>query len=409
MADTASTRVRFREEIGHEWLSFETEPPPDVGAVYSATGDHRLVYSESHPGYKRRIRDGYDAGGPFHVRKHLYEEWTDCPSFLRSPGGTYLYRGPQYARYSTVHPDGNMYPAAHAADLFDLEAWGATAIARVLPTNPVAGLSTYLGEMRDGLPSIVGADFFKSRALRAKNAGSEYLNIEFGWKPLVSDLRSFADAVRDSAKTLSQYERNSGKGVRRKYKLTFPDEVVVTTGTGFTEPTLIGPIYTNPEGPLTITDTYSRSLSFSGCFTYYLEPLRSDGAKRKGWLQRANKLFGVRLTPETLWDIEPWSWGADWFANIGDNFHNVSAFQHDGLVMRYGYVTERIVHRIAYNLTGITYGNVSEPRSYMQALTTKVIRRIQATPLGFGLNPLVDFTNRQWAITGALGLTKGSR
>lgn len=407
MADTKSTRVLFREVIGHEWLVFDPEPPLDVGVVYSATGDHRIIYSENHPGYRNLRANGRDIGGPFHLRKHIYDEFSDAPDFLRSPGGTYRYRGPQYAQHSSVGPE--HFPDISASDLVDLEAFGATAIARTIPTNPVAGLATYLGEMRDGIPSITGSDFFRSRALTAKNAGSEYLNVEFGWKPLVSDLQSFASAVTNSDKTLRQYERNSGKGVRRTYKLTFPDEVDVVEGTDFPEPTLTGPIYVNAEGPMTITSTYKRELSFSGCFTYYLEPLRSDGRGGRGWLQRANKLFGARLTPETLWDIEPWSWGADWFANIGDNFHNVSAFQHDGLVMRYGYVTEKISKRVTYNLTGITYGNVSEPRSFMQSFTTKVIRRIQATPLGFGLNPILDFTDRQWAITTALGLTRGGR
>lgn len=397
--------VTFRSENGHEWLSFESEPTTWI--PYSATGLHHVLYTENHPGFRRLSRSGIDAGGPFNLRKHIYDEFSEAPKYLRSPGGTYRYRGPQYASVSSVGPED--FPDIHASDLIDLEAWGTTAISRVLPTNPVASLSTYIGEMREGIPSIVGADFFKSRALRAKNAGSEYLNVEFGWKPLVSDVRSFANSVRNLEQIMAQYERNSGKGVRRKLTFTFPDEVSSVVGEGFTSPLLTGPIYTQPVGEMRITTVYKRQLSFSGSFTYFLQPLTFDKGARKGFLQRANKLLGIRFTPETLWDVSPWSWAADWFGNVGDNFHNVMAFQRDGLVMRYGYVTERISKRVTYNLSGIRYGNVPFPCSFMQSFTTKVIRRIQATPLGFGLNPLVDFTNRQWAITTALGLTKGSR
>jgi len=400
--------VVFRRERGYEWLSFDPDPGPDGQPEYVAKGVHDLITSRGNAGWRKLSRNGRAVGGPFMLRKHLYEEFSDLDDrYLTSAGTVYRYRGPQYAKYETVNPSD--FPDVTPSPDHILEAFGTTAIARVLPTNPLASLSTYLGEMREGIPAIVGSDFLKSRARRARSAGGEYLNFEFGWRPLVSDVRAFADAVMSSHKTISQYERQSGDGVRRRYVLNMPDEVSVEETTGNPEPLLIGPIYTSAFGPMTKTTTISRKLWFSGCFTYHLEPL-NDGALRKGWFQRANKLFGIRLTPETLWDVSPWSWAADWFGNIGDNFHNVMAFQNDGLVMRYGYVMETKIHRVAYNLSGIGYGNLpGRTYSFMQSLSTVTKKRIEATPLGFGLNPISDFTNRQWAITAALGLTHGSR
>jgi hypothetical protein len=409
-----STRVVMEANWAHDWLGFYPEPRdgeqrPDEGGystLFEVTGLHDLQYSESNPAFRKGIREGWDVGGAFRVVKHHYEQSTNCPEYLTSPSGTYRWRGPQRAVAVKVIPEN--FPLSIAATGFELDAFGTTAIARVLPTNPVAGLATYIGEMKDGIPSLVGADFFKSRARKARSAGSEYLNVEFGWRPLVSDLQKFGFAVKNSDRLLNQFANSSGKKIKRHYKLEFPDEVEVQETTGFPSPTLVGPIYTAAEGPLSIITTRKRKRWFEGCFTYYVPPL-SKGWRNKGWLSRASYLSGGRFSPETLWDIAPWSWGADWFANVGDVFHNVNAFSHDGLVMRYGFVMETSSTRITYILRGIGYGNVPYPCDFVQTFETVTKVRRQATPIGFGLNPLIDFSNRQLAIVSALGLSRGTR
>lgn len=152
------------------------------------------------------------------------------------------------------------------------------------------------------------------------------------------------------------------------------------------------------------TVTLQRRIWFSGAYTYHLHDGDSSSQKLKGFEQKFNHLFGLRLTPEVIWNLAPWSWLADWNFNIGSNISNATALSQDGLVMRYGYlmcdtvVTRSSTLRGAFTTTGT-----------LPPFTTSFVQhrkeRVKATPYGFGLNP-ASFNGRQWAILAALGMTK---
>jgi roadblock/LC7 domain-containing protein len=122
----------------------------------------------------------------------------------------------------------------------------------------------------------------------------------------------------------------------------------------------------------------------------------------------ARKLSGLELTPETVWNLAPWSWAVDWEGNIGDVLHNVSRFSQDGLVMRYGYIMQQKTAEIDYTLSF----NGRLNRSPKTDLRLKVIAeskiRRRATPFGFGFD-MTALTGRQSAILGALGISRGPR
>jgi hypothetical protein len=146
---------------------------------------------------------------------------------------------------------------------------------------------------------------------------------------------------------------------------------------------------------------------FSGEFCYYLNLGDSITDKLKRHTAEANKLLGVRLTPELAWNLAPWSWAADWVTNAGDIFHNVSAFQSDGLVMRYGYIMEhttviKTMTLSGFSISGSTTGSFA-PISLRFVKERKVRRG--ASPWGFGLTD-TDFSPRQLAIIAALGITR---
>ena len=86
---------------------------------------------------------------------------------------------------------------------------------------------------------------------------------------------------------------------------------------------------------------------------------------------------------------------------------NLTAFSNDSLVMRWGYIMCKYTCRDTYLLEGVRLkGMPSGPVS--QTFVTQVKKRNRATPYGFGLDP-ATFTTRQWAILGALGISRGTR
>lgn len=355
-----------------------------------------------------------DVGGDFYSQiKRAYIKGSSKPISFDRTGtffGTWVrskYDGPCLA----TTPDDNKFPVSAERNLGPL---GTTAIARCKPTNNVVNLATTVAEtVRDGLPHILGADLWKGKTSTAKSAGSEYLNYEFGWLPLVGDIRGASYAIANAHRLLKQYERNSGRQVRRRYE--FPVErtesnVLVTSADGiiYTGEYYPGVMYdaSKPMPLLNKRTTFYRRTWFSGSFTYHL-PV---GYKSRNWLTRvsaeAGPLLGLELTPEVVWNAAPWTWAIDWFSNLGDVVSNVSDWSTDGLVMRYGYIMEHTLQEVEYRMIGPTryqpWGTQwADPITF--SLETK--RRRKATPFGFEAT-WNTLTPRQLAIAAALGITR---
>lgn len=397
----------FRNSPVWDWQGSAGSIPGTPSYYHLARGNQDLIISESHN--VSRLGQG-DQGGPFHCVKRTLTEANFGPTHNRTVlasddanTSAYNYKGYYRAKYTNIASSD--FPVPPIALNSELDALGTTAIARSLPTNPLAGLATMLGELRsEGLPSIVGASSLRDRSLRARNAGGEYLNAEFGWRPLVNDVLSLAHAICDSDELLRKYEQESGKLLHRRY--TFPDEITTewsetSDGTANRPVPAIRTAYWSGTGTLK-TVKYTRIRRwFSGAFTYYLAPQGSLARAE----QLAAKRLGTRITPEVLWNLAPWTWAADWVSNIGDVIHNVSAFANDGLVMPYAYMMKESTISMTYFHSGAKTKRYGLDVACWQELETKRKQRRRATPYGFGLDP-INFTNRQWAILGALGLSK---
>lgn len=333
----------------------------------------------------------------------------------------YNYTGPQFAwqknvPYSTTH---NIWAKSAGYSNSELDAAGTTAISRCAPTNPHASLSQTLGEFRrDGIPSMVGLQAFR-RGPRPRavvgSAGREYLNVEFGWKPLLNDIRKLATAQKNSERVLKQYVRDSGGLVRRRYEFPSTEETLSSTSSAgyYPTPSLVSAHYVLPAGGYILTDvaTVSRRKWFSGAFTYHVDQGEDFLAKAHRSVQEANHLLGLGLTPGVLWDLTPWSWAADWVTNTGDVLNNLSMSMSDGLVVVYGYIMAETVTTRVLTLKGVQFRqkNVAQPPlDLVQTFTHTVRQRRRATPFGFGLN-LEAFTPRQLAIVAALAVSRDGR
>lgn len=400
----------FRSEIAEEWTgkADHTLLGPGFDSFWPqyARGNQDLLVSDGHP-YQLLGKGPGDIGGPFVVVRREYQDSSPRVHNRTGTDDDNIYTdnflGRYFARYEVVND--LQFPPPLFTPPEEAIVQGTTAIANVIPTNPLSGALVALGELRsEGIPSLVGIDTWRSRTLRAREAGSEYLNVQFGWIPLVNDIRAFAHSVIESDEIQRRYEAESGKLLHRRF--TFPTSITseqsVDTDEYLVPGLKVG--YWDAIGDLTTIVTKRYEMWFSGAFTYYLPPLGT----RERDLAIANKLYGTRLTPEVVWNLTPWSWAADWVTNAGDVIHNISAFSQDGLVMPYAYLMSRNTHKAELAHNGAIMRRHGTPVSAWQTLTTTVKERTKATPFGFGLESS-GFSDRQWSILTALGLSRGSR
>lgn len=381
----------------------------------------QITASENHPGWADASPMDGDVGGPFSSdlsRCDFGGSMTLTGSTVDKDGVGYtaVYQGPCIA----CDPSQSYFqwPSPTVGSDAVLKALGTKAIAIVKPTNSIADAATALIELyREGLPKMVGSALWKEKTSKArrKAAGGEYLNIEFGWKPLVGDIQDVYKAIKTSDAVMKQYERDAGKVVRRKFEfpsdksaeskvliashspyLPVSSSVLATTGANTSVQTL--------RGQLIQTDIFERKLWFSGAFTYHIPDVGYRGALPS---KRFDKLLGVNVTPEVIWNVTPWSWFADWFANTGDVISNLTDMAIDGLVLRYGYIMEHSRHVRTYSYSGAVPLNGS-PQPSPIILTVESKRRVQATPYGFGLT-WQGFSPRQLSILSALGISRGGK
>ena len=301
--------------------------PVAGGGRRSYNLDYIDTFSQASSTHRKESYSGRgDGGGPWLMEKESYQAnpamqnwfWQNGPVDWPGPTG-----GPI--------PPPDMLPISDN----DVRGMGTKAIAISAPTNPSFDMANFLGELREGAPKIFGSGLLKEKTRFLKGSGSEYLNVEFGWKPLVDDVQKFCRAVKKSDQILSQYKKASDTKIRRRHVFDPVQTSWDISGGGFCTPT--GPL-TNSSATGTRTKTGVSQSWFSGAFRYHIPAGDDVVSKLKQHVSYADKLLGVRITPELMWNLAPWSWAADWFGNVGDILHNVSALGSDGLAMQYGYM-----------------------------------------------------------------------
>lgn len=275
-----------------------------------------------------------------------------------------------------------------------LLAMGATAIARTEPTSPAFDLSVFLGELRaEGLPNMPGSSVME-RTKYAKQAGSEYLNVEFGWLPLVRGIRDFASTVNQADKITRSYRKHANVVTRRAYE--WPSQSASSYG--------VSNFSSRPGGMFTFTgggryQHVQQERWFEADYIYYIPSGSSGHDKISRYGSYARKLLGIDLSPEVLWNLAPWSWAVDWFSNVGDVMHNISALGTDGLVMRNGYL---MTHTCK---TTVDHGQYSGQGYQYRTRTEESKLRRTATPYGFGV-AFSSLSAKQVAVVSALGLSR---
>lgn len=381
------------------------------GKVVFSRVDESLVVSEKH----RAVKGVWQSGGPFY-------QVTD----RRVPTPSGRITGSANVFGVTSKFDGRIVPAGAPLSPLSFRAYptfgsessvasghGATGFKRARPGQPKADIATFIGELREGLPAIPLRLYRQLRGFRG--AGSEYLNAQFGWLPMVRDIQKMYETYRDLEKLLQQLIRDNGRGIRRRRELVNSTTVSSVTNTSSSGSAFAG-CYPQPfwtaiisGSSRSITDTIEQEhVWFAGRFRYYIPDVGTSQ-----WRRRATRaLFGVNPTPEVLWNLLPWSWLIDWFGNVGDVMSNLASNAAENCVADYAFVMRERTTLKQTVCTGswnarLTNGYNVPAGSYECRLDDQITRKVRvgADPYGFnfGFDGLSAY---QASILAALGVSR---
>lgn len=355
----------------------------------------------------RKLTTQADVGGPFSTTKYTYYDGgigVNLRSGTSSSSVERLFTG----KLEAYSYDSAAWPSIDPVDQVALWAYGNKARALIDPTQSVTNVAVGAGELREvqGIPAIPGLQALKERTRILRGVGREYLNVEFGWKPLEADIRAAALASKKAIQLLRRYEKQRGEAIRRRFEFPVEETVVTQTDMGSKTPSppISSAFYSVYNGRLTRTEEFDQRVWFSGSFTYYISPGMSQG-KMAAYEAAADRLLGSRLTPDLVWQLTPWTWLTDWFVDFGSLIQQIQAMVLDGSVMWYGYVMASQKRSVLYSLNGATLTGRA-PMNLYQQFVAETKQRVRATPFGFGLSPSTDLSMKQWSILAALGITR---
>lgn len=362
----------------------------------------------------RKFPDGdYRSGGPFYSARNAPRTPTMNVKLdtTNNFGVRRLYNGPIVQRLN--FGDGYIKSPSVTASQEDshLDRYGSEAISIINPLNPNAQTGIALGELfLDKRISLPGIATWKRRTEVCMAAGEEFLSAQFGWLPLIKDIKDTFQSIRDGHTIMENYHSQDGHEVHREFEFEpiESDNVVQVSAANRCEYSTVASVssFNGVFAEQSRRDQQKIRRWFSGTFVHYPNKaydslLGRRIAEKDGEI---NKLFGLNLTPELIWNLAPWSWALDWFSNIGSVVSNFTAFELHGLVMKYGFIMEETSGKETLFMpsTGLIKVEGPPPPIWNDY---SIKRRKEANPFGFGiswdgLSPL------QLAITAALGITR---
>lgn len=398
-------------DMGHEFGSFKARfqcaPNRVTGRVIATGLDQSFTFTNVHP---RTYREP-DALG---IMRSTFPYFQDPFGFFEGKG---------FPFFST----GTGIPMSV------LRATGTSHISEMNPYRPKASiLSTLLELARGDIPGILTSlrrHMITIQGIRAsgvkeagKALGSEFLNNQFGWTPIIKDVDRAIRLLLELDSLVFKSDSTRRKVSRVISQQGFQTEGFgnLWGGSGFRDSitTYPGTLFvTSHEGSLgtAASGQFVGDYSFSETFSVNTSARFSVGVRptttNNGYLDRAIELLGLELTPQVIWELTPWSWLIDWFLNIGTQIQNLSTLGLSNTILNYAYSTGRVER--FHSSSGRP---VIEPSNFQSHLTGasgdflwtwkedhKV--RIAASPFGFGVD-LNALTGGQWSILAALGLAR---
>jgi hypothetical protein len=297
--------------------------------------------------------------------------------------------------------------------------------AMTAPDRKIGSIGTTLIELlRGDVPSLLKN--FQNMMAGYKTvrnyAGSEALNIMFGWTPLIQEwaniikvgmalervvyYESFRrkrrwdgptfDSSSSSTSTQVSYLRTPWGSA--SVAIPLPGETMgPASGLAFNVPT---------QSSVVANENYHFTSKYTG--------LAKAGRRAESFSDQAMdvvKRMGLVDDPELIWDLTPYSWLLDWFTTMGESIHNAHVYApfSGKYTVDYAYLTtqQSVIQR-----TDLLRGPGVVPKLRSFSVTSARAEQVsvakwrdRATPFGFGTQ-LGSLSASQFAILVSLGLAK---
>lgn len=360
-----------------------------------------------------------DRGHSFNLRRFSYGMTSYRGGYNGTRRNTWAGPVNAYPASAGVHNGSDISPSTVPSGL---ESFAQQAYSRAAPTAVVFDAAQFLGELREGLPSLFLTGMYQ-QAKKFKGAGSEYLNVEFGWKPFLNDLWN---AIRVLINYTDSVSVKNGARVHRRYAAmpsmsssSISGIAEIQTRFPRKSSLIFGSYDTMTNASMGFNASFNAQKTrtvnrwFEGEFTSFL----SLGFDPSNYFDRVKEMSNIELTPAVLWELAPWSWLVDWYLRIGDSIAANEIGANDKLIMHYGYAMEHVVDTtmISWNFLQVTNPTVFNrfnplpPTVGVNWSRSESKRRLRANPFGFQASTPGQLSASQFAILGALGLSKGGR
>jgi hypothetical protein len=376
-----------------------------------------------------------DAGiANFDVNRTMYT-WTPVNGNLNSSGFPvvgFVMRTPELSEFPSLTP----FSKPNAAQI---KVNGQGMYLRALPNRDQAALGTVLGEIVDNpvralaVPGQALLRAAKSRGRfvpqlgfvakpiqqrhrlvkgmpleEARAAADDYLTYIFGVRPTVQDLDKLAESLTRSRQIAETVSRTGMKKVRRRREL--PIQTRAASSVSNPTWTLMYPT----GNTIGIYGTRTRTVEATQ-HQWFSASFRMSVSDTDNWLGQCSDLFhtidritGIGLDVKVAWDLIPFSFMADWFANTGDYLENRATIADYNIACEYGYYMchTRLQHTLIasgrFGPYGYPAGGSSVSTSWTSLVETKMRRPCNA----FGFNtPDTMLNSYQWGALTALGLS----
>jgi len=380
--------------LGTEYLQGSAPTP-----VYTSTNRHQdnmFGGAEGHYGYPDFPPDKA-VGGDF-----ILNSWRFNSPVL--PVGEVWRQGGPLAQYYTgaLSPKGGTIGKVGGNLATISSSMGSDAYNRMKPTKPDFSAANAIYELRE-LPSQFRQRFLKDGLYAIPNY---WLALQFGWKPLLADIRNFVLTQMSAQKRIKQLLRDNGRPVRRRVTLfdnTISESIFASTAYQVMTPGFVTQYYPKPGLSVLRTRDYDKGWA-SARFRYWLP----DGPRDINW-RRAMlfRIMGGLPSPSVVWNALPWTWLVDWFVDVGTMLENMDAGVANRLAADYFYVMRSRGGIQTNECTQWLFRKTGEVFSVNGTSVTEWSHKTRSPGDPFGWNTAENnLSGMQLSIIGALGLSR---